>query len=141
MNLRRGSLILLCLLGLALASGLAGALIGHRVARCHLEARNNPESWNEHVVQEFDRLVKPTSEQAPKLQAHFDRAVQELVAIRADTITKTTNVIWRLVWEVEQELTPEQRNAFQAMRPKPADLTLDMLKVGPKGPTKQPDAF
>lgn len=127
---------MLCLVGLSLVSGLAGGLIGHRVARCRLEARNDPENWNEHVTQEFDRIVKPTAEQAPKIQAHLDHAVQELLAIRADTITRTTNVIWRLVAEVEQELTPEQRQAFEVMKPKPADLTLDMLKVGPRPQSK-----
>jgi len=132
MNFRRYSLVIICLLGLALVSGLAGGLIGHRVARRQLEARNNPENWNEHVIQEFDRIVKPTPEQAPKIQAHLDRAVQDLVVIRSETIARTTNVIWRLVSEVEQELTPEQRNAFQVMKPRQSDLNLDMLKVRPK---------
>ena len=136
MNLRRYLPVLLCLVGLSLVSGLAGSLIGHRVARRQLEARNNPENWNEHIAQEFDRIVKPTPEQAPKIQAHLDHAVLELLAIRADTITRTTNVIWRLVTQVEQELTPEQRRAFEVMKPKPADLTLDMLKVGAKPASK-----
>jgi hypothetical protein len=136
MNLRRSFFIILCLLGLSLVSGLAGGLIGHRVARRQLEARNNPENWNEHVVQEFDRIVRPTPDQAPRIQAHLDGAVQELLVIRADTITRTTNVIWRLVAEVERELTPAQRQAFESMKPKPADLTLDMLKVGSKPRSK-----
>ncbi len=136
MNLRRYLIIILCLVGLSLVSGLAGSLIGHRMARCQLEARNNPENWNEHVAQEFNRLVKPTPEQAPRIQAHLDKAVQELIAIRADTIARTTNVIWRLVADVEHELTPEQRKAFEVMKPKPADLTLDMLKVGGKPQSK-----
>jgi hypothetical protein len=136
MSLRRSSLIVLCLVGLSLVSGLAGGLIGHRVARRQLEARNNPENWNEHVGQEFERIVKPTPEQAPRIQAHLDRAVQDLLAIRSNTITRTTNVIWRLVAEVERELTPEQRRAFEVMKPKPADLTLDMLKVGSKSQPK-----
>jgi hypothetical protein len=136
MNLRRYSLVIVCLAGLAVASGLAGGLLGHRVARRELEARNNPENWNEHVAQEFDRIVKPTPEQAAKIQAHLDRAVQDLVVIRAETIARTTNVIWRLVAEVEAELTPEQRAAFAVMKPKPADLNLDMLKVKPASPAK-----
>ncbi len=136
MNLRRYFIIILCLVGLSLVSGLAGGLIGHRVARCQLEARNNPENWNERVGQEFERLVKPTPAQAPKIQAHLDKAVQELLVIRADTIARTTNVIWRLVWEVEQELTPEQRKAFEVMKPKPVDLTLDVLKVRSKPQSK-----
>jgi hypothetical protein len=82
------------------------------------------------------KRVSPTPEQTPRIQAHLDRAVQQLLVIRADTITRTTDVIWRLVTEVEQELTPEQRKAFEAMKPKPADLTPDMLKVGPKPQSK-----
>jgi hypothetical protein len=136
MNLRRYRLVLLCLASLSLVSALAGGLIGHRIARRQLEARNNPENWNEHVVQEFDRVVQPTPEQAPKIQAHLDRAVQDLLVIRAETIARTTNVIWRLVAEVEQELTPEQRQAFQVMKPRPGELGLDMLKVRPKADLK-----
>ena len=37
-----------------------------------------------------------------------------------------------LVAQVEKELTPAQRDAFEAMKPKPADLTLDVLKVKPE---------
>lgn len=125
--------ILLLLLGLSLASALAGALVGHRIARQRLEARNNPDTWNQHVMAEFERLVRPTPEQRPRVQAHLDRAVQELQAIRLETIARSTNVIWRLVAEVEQELTDEQRRAFEALKPRPADLTLDLLNVSPPG--------
>jgi hypothetical protein len=123
--------ILFGLIGLVLVSGLTGALIGRRVARHQLDARNDPANWNVHVAREFDRLVKPTPEQQPKLEAHLDKAVRELQAIRLETVTRSTNVIWRLVSEIEQELTPEQRRAFEAMKPTPSQLTLDVLKVKP----------
>jgi hypothetical protein len=29
-------------------------------------------------------------------------------------------------------LTPEQRKAFEVMKPKPSDLTIDVLKVQPE---------
>jgi len=124
--------ILTGLIGLVLVSGLTGALIGLREARQQLEARNDPTTWNEHVSREFDRLVKPTPEQEPKLQAHLDQAVKELQTIRGETITRSTNVIWHLVAEIEQELTPEQRRAFEAMKPTPSDLSLDVLNVKPR---------
>jgi hypothetical protein len=57
--------------------------------------------------------------------------VRELQTIRLETIARSTNVIARLVAEVDRELTPEQRQAFEAMKPKPGDLTLDVLKVNP----------
>lgn len=123
--------ITLCLLALILGSGLAGGLIGHRVARRQFDRRNDPANWNEHVGREFDRVVNPTPEQSAVIQAHLDKAVRELQGIRLETISRSTNVIWRLVADVEKELTPEQRRAFEAMKPKPADLTLDVLKVKP----------
>lgn len=121
--------ILSYLLALAAISFLAGLLLGHRIARRQLDARRDLESWNVHVASEFQSVVRPDPEQGARIQAHLDRAVQELQAIRLQTITRSTNVIWRLVAEVDQELTPEQRRAFEAMKPKPADLTLDVLKV------------
>lgn len=123
--------IVLDLVALALVSALVGGLIGRRWARTELDARNNPQTWNEHVLREFDRVVKPTPEQQPKVQAHLDRAVRELQAIREDTIARSTNVIWRLVSAVEGELTPEQRQAFQALKPQPGDLDLDVLNTSP----------
>jgi hypothetical protein len=119
------------LAGLVLASGLTGGLIGHGVARRQIDARNDPANWNEHVAHQFDRLVKPTREQEIKVQAHLDDAVRQLQTIRSETIARSTNVIWHLVDKVERELTPEQRRAFQAMKPKSSELTLDVLKVGP----------
>lgn len=122
----------LTLVALVLGSGLAGGLIGHRQARRAMEARNDPATWNEHVAKEFDRVVKPAPEQGARIQAHLDRAVGELQEIRRKTIERSTNVIWRLVSEVEKELTPEQLQAFQVMKPKPSELTLHLLDVSPR---------
>jgi capsid protein len=120
------------LVALIVISGLAGGLMGHASARRQFDARNDPANWNEHVSREFDRIVKPTPEQGERIQAKLDDAVRELQAIRLDTIARTTNVIWRLVAGVEQELTPDQRKAFEVMKPKPSELTLDLLKVKPR---------
>jgi hypothetical protein len=138
MNPLRSWKIALCLLGSFAAVGLSGGLIGHRIARCQLEARNNPETWNEHVAREFDRIVEPTPEQGARIQAYLDSAVGELQVIRLDTIARSTNVIWRLIAEVERELTPEQRRAFEAMKPRPADVTLDVLDLPPEKPGIEP---
>jgi hypothetical protein len=129
--------IVLALACVVAASGLAGGFMGHGLARRHFETRNDPANWNEHVSAEFDRVVKPTPEQATLIQAHLDKAVQELQAIRMETIARSTNVIWRLVAEVEQELTPDQREAFEVMKPRPSDLTIDVLKVQPQNSGRQ----
>lgn len=131
MSIFRQWKIALCLLAIVVVSGVAGALLGHRMARQQIEKRNDPESWNEHVARVFERTVKPTPEQGAKIQAHLDQAVRELQTIRMETIARSTNVIGRLVADVDRELTPEQRQAFEAMKPKPGELTLDVLKVNP----------
>ena len=124
--------IVMALLAIVVSSGLAGGLVGHRLARQRLEARNNPKNWNVHVAREFERVVRPTAQQQPRLQAHLDKAVTELQQIRKDTIARSTNVIYRLIADVEGELNPDQRRAFEAFKPKPADLNLDLLQVEPK---------
>ena len=124
--------ILGCLLALVLASSLAGVLMGRRMARAEQRRQDNPETWNESALRTFDRTVRPTPEQRQKIQAHLARAVTELKAVRADTLARSTNIIWQLVGQVEQELTPEQRQAFEQMKPKPSELTtLDVLQVEP----------
>ena len=132
MNPVRHWKIIGALLAVILVSGLAGGLIGHACARRQFETRNDPANWNEHVAREFDRIVKPTPEQATRIQSYLDQAVHELQSIRLETIGHSSNVIWRLVAQVERELTPAQQKAFQAMKPKPSDLTLDVLKVKPE---------
>ncbi len=132
MNPLRSRKTALCLIGIIVATALSGGLLGHLIARRQLDARNNPENWNEHVSREFDRLVKPTPEQDTRIQAHLARAVRELQAIRMETIARSTNVIGRLIIEVEKELTPAQQQAFEAMKPKPTDMTLDLLNVESK---------
>lgn len=135
MNPRTSWKIILCLLALIAVSSAAGAMIGRRWARAEMAQRDNPETWNEAALRTFERTVRPTPEQRPKIEATLAAAIEELKAIRADTIVRSSNVIWRLVAEVERELTPEQREAFQAMKPRQQDLsTLDVLQVEPAKP-------
>lgn len=126
---RRRIAVYLALFGLACT--LVGVLVGRRIALVELESRNNPQTWNEHVSHEFERLVHPTEAQRPRVQAHLDHAVKELREIRRDTLLRSTNVIWQLVQRVEAELSPEQRKAFEAMKPAPGDLDLDLLNTSP----------
>ena len=133
MNARASWKIIVCLLALILVSGTAGAILGRRWARAEMARRDNPETWNQSAMRTFERTVRPTPEQRPKIQAALDSAVAELKTIRADTISRSTNVIWRLVAEVERELTPAQKQAFEAMKPRQNELsTLDVLQVEPE---------
>ena len=60
----------------------------------------------------------------------LDAAVEELQEVRAETIRRSAAVVTRLVNQVDQELIPEQRLAFERMKPKPSDLSnLNLLHV------------
>jgi hypothetical protein len=121
------------LAALMLVSGFAGLLIGTRMTREKITRQNNPETWNETAMRTFARTVRPTSEQSDKIQVYLNTAIQDLIAIRASTIDRSSNVVWRLIGEVEKELTPEQRIAFDKMKPTQNDLSsLDVLQVDPK---------
>ena len=130
MSARASWKISACLLALIVVSGIAGTVVGRRWTRADIARRDNPETWHESAMRTFEHTVKPTPDQRRKIQAALDSAVAELKAIRADTIARSTNVIWRLVAEVERELTPEQKQAFEAMKPQQQDLgTLELLDV------------
>jgi hypothetical protein len=133
MNPWRTSKIAACLLLLILSSGLVGGLVGRRLARIELERRSDPKNWNEAAMRTFDRTVRPSDAQRVKLQALLDAAVEELRSVRTDTIGRSKKIILRLVDEVERELTPEQKAAFEAMKPKPGELdSLEVLDVDPR---------
>jgi predicted Holliday junction resolvase-like endonuclease len=119
-----------CLMALVLVSGLLGGLLGRRYAQIECARRSDPSHWNETATRELIRTVKPTPQQRAKLQEHLDAAVEDLKAIRTDTIARSANVVRRLVDQVEKELTPEQQVAFQRLKPKESDLSnLNLLNV------------
>lgn len=126
-------MIIASLIALMLVSGLAGMLIGKRMTRYKIIQQNNPETWNEAAMNTFVRIVQPTPEQSDKIRVYLNAAIRDLVAIRADTINRSSNTVWRLVGEVEKELTPEQRTAFEKMKPTQSELSsLEVLHVDPK---------
>ena len=110
----------LCFAGMVVVAGLLGVLAGLHIARAQLNSRSNLENWNQHVSQEFDRLVKPTPEQGERLAVQLNQAVTELEAIRAETIARSTNVIWRLIAQVEQELVVRDEGDREEQDDRPA---------------------
>ncbi|MCY2995023.1 MAG: hypothetical protein NTY19_45250 [Planctomycetota bacterium] len=65
------------------------------------------------------------------------RSTEEDLAqdVRAETIRHSAEIVLRLVGQVDRELTPEQRLAFERFKPKPSDLSnLDLLNVETRKP-------
>jgi hypothetical protein len=129
MNARRHGVILASLLGIGALSGISGALVGYRVARQEMRERSNPEAWHERASRRFEQVVQPTPDQTERLARHLDLALDELKGIRSNAAHRSAVVIDRLVEQVEAELTPDQKEAFERIKPRREELMHDVMKV------------
>lgn len=127
MNWRQLGPILASLLGIGVLCAMAGGAVGYRLGRDAVRARANPETWHAHATRRFDAIVKPTPEQSRRVDAHLTATLSELREIRNDTITRTAAAVDRLVAKVESELTPEQRVAFESLKPRRGEVGLEVL--------------
>jgi predicted Holliday junction resolvase-like endonuclease len=130
--------IILLLIVLMIISGLAGTCIGIRVGKAQARKRSLPEAWNVYAMNTLQRKLALTPEQASKVQAVLDSGVDELRALRTDTLARTDKVINRLVGEIEPVLTEEQRPNFHNLVEERAKASLEMLNVVPRSDSKSP---
>lgn len=129
MNARHHGVILASLLGIGALCGVGGAMVGHRIGRQEMRDRSSPEAWHERASRRFDEVVRPSPDQSQRLEGHLNEALGELKAIRADALARSTAVIDRLVERVEAELTPDQKQAFERIRPRREELMQDVMKI------------
>lgn len=113
----------------AAAGGVVGGMLGYRWGRDSARQRADPETWHERAARRFEEIVRPTPEQAPRLDAHLNAALEELRGIRRDTLARSAAAIDRLVERVESELTPEQKAAFEKLKPRRDEVGLEVLKT------------
>ena len=138
MNARKHGTILISLAGIGLLCGLAGGSVGFRLGRQAMQERANPEAWHQRASRRFEETVKPSPEQAARLDGHLQAALEELKGIRGDALTRSAAVIDRLVARVEAELTPEQKAAFERIKPRRDELMHDVMKGEEHPPRNRP---
>ena len=123
--------ITVCLLALVAVSVAIGGVLGFNYARRLAQKRFDPTTWHVRAMQGLEKKLKLTPEQKQRVQAQLDAAVKELRVIHNDTVGHASAVINVLLGHIENELSPEQREIFNTMRPKESDMTVDLLKVDP----------
>jgi predicted Holliday junction resolvase-like endonuclease len=128
--------IILLLIVLMIISGLAGTCIGIRVGKAQARKRSIPEAWNVEAMKTLQRKLSLTPEQAAKVQAALDSGVEELRAVRADTLARTDKVVNRVVADIGPLLTEEQQPVFQKLVEERAQASLEMLNVVPRAGNK-----
>ena len=124
--------IVLLLIVLMIISGLAGTCIGIRIGKAQSRKRSVPEAWNVEAMKLLHRKLDLTPEQVTKVQGVLDIGVEELRAVRSDTLARTDKIINRLAGQIEPVLTAEQRPVFQQLVEERAQASLEMLNVVPR---------
>lgn len=118
-----------------------GFFLGIGLASAVQKKKDDPAFWNEAALKHLEKL-HPTDSQRDKFKVRVAAAVEDLTEIRNDTLLKVQDVFARLVADVDKELTPEQHEVFARMKPRPKDLTLELLrkaKGSKPGKTGQPN--
>ena len=124
--------IIACLLAIVLVSTAFGGYLGAKYMERAVRKRNTPEAWNQKATRVLHQRLRLTPEQDRKMQLILDRGIEEMKAIRLDTVARTDAVVESMLTEFEKEITPEQRVEYDKIREYRDSTSLDMLKVEPR---------
>jgi hypothetical protein len=123
---RRVKVSLLLVL-LVLISGGVGFFLGLGLASAVEKKKDDPVFWNESALKSLERL-QPSDAQRERFQEIVGKAVDDLTDVRNDTLQKVYHTFGQALDEIEKELTPEQKEKFNKMKPTKEQITLDLLK-------------
>jgi putative protein kinase ArgK-like GTPase of G3E family len=102
---------------LVMVSVAVGFFIGIVLSSVINKKKEQPAFWKQAATKHLEKL-HPTDEQRKKFEARSDSAVQELAALQKEGITRIWEVINRATTDIEKELTPEQRENFEKIKPR-----------------------
>jgi hypothetical protein len=107
-----------CLIALAVViAGGAGFILGVLSHQTWKKKSGSPEFIRWAVLRQIQQL-EPDADQRPRLEAHVDRALDELQAWRHEAEVRTWDIIDRAADAVAGELTTDQATRWQEVRPK-----------------------
>ncbi|MEN9575507.1 MAG: hypothetical protein RL514_3362 [Verrucomicrobiota bacterium] len=132
--------VILALLGLFLLGAATGTFITLKVVKRYIEARTNPERMSQSLLQEYQRRLRLTPEQAEKIRPILQRTGREMWELRTEMAGRTLQVIRLSHEEIAVELQPEQREEFARVN---KEMRERYRQPGPKGPppVKEPGLF
>lgn len=107
--------IILVLIGIFAAGGVAGGFVSLRICRDKLTNRPVPEEWApRHLKRLHDRLAL-SPEQEEQIRPIVRRNMEHLNRIRNSSMEETKTVVEGMQREISEKLTPEQRTKFEQM--------------------------
>ena len=115
-RLRLRVLLLLALFGAASAG--VGFFLGLAAARKVQSKKDEPQMWRQTALRRLEQL-KPDAEQKQRFETRVEVAVKELSELRVEGIRRVWGIVDEAVRDIEKDLKPEQREAFEKFRPRP----------------------
>ena len=117
------SLVLL-LMGMSLVIGF---FLGIGLSSAVQKKKDDPVFMKDAVMKKLETL-KPTDAQRTRFKSIADDGIKELVIVRDDTKKEVIDILTRMVGQVNQELTQEQREEFAKMKPKAGDVLHELFR-------------
>ncbi|MEQ2009232.1 MAG: hypothetical protein ABMA26_20820 [Limisphaerales bacterium] len=135
--------VVLALVALFLLGAATGTVITLKVVKRVIEGRTNPERMSQSLLQEYQRRLRLTPEQAEKIRPILQRTGREMWELRAEMSGRTFQVIRLSHEEIAAELQPEQREEFARVNKEMRERYRQQGPPGPKGmpPMKGPGMF
>lgn len=110
-----------CLLALLVFFSLAaGFMLGFIASKNLQKKKEDPAFWKQAAMKHLEKL-KPDEAQRKKFEAHADKAVKELSDLRIQAIGHVWEIVERVSNDISADLTPEQKEAFEKIRPRPPE--------------------
>ncbi len=130
MKLSRRFKVLVLLCFLILVGAFCGFVAGYKVAELRRRNRGDLTHWTQAAVRTLEKL-DPTPEQRQQFRELINRTADELSQTRQATLLQTQAAVDRLLALLEAELRPDQVAKFNELKPKKADVTLELLAPAP----------
>lgn len=110
-----------CLLVLLVLFSLgAGFMLGFIASKNLQKKKEDSAFWKQAAMKHLEKL-KPDDAQRTKFETHTDKAVKELSDLRSQAIGDVWEIVERVSNDIGKELTPEQKDAFEKIRPRPPE--------------------
>jgi hypothetical protein len=98
------------------AGAVSGSLATHQLMMHGFERAMNFERWKTGVVQVLQSKLNLTPDQHEKIYLVVDQRGQEIRSAFSRTFTESGHIFVRLQHQIDQELTPSQREIHDQMK-------------------------
>jgi Spy/CpxP family protein refolding chaperone len=107
--------VILVLVGIFVAGGVAGGFVTLRVWKDRLANRPVPDEWAPRHLKRLNERLALTAEQEEQIRPIVRRSMELLNRIRNSSMGETKIVVEGMQREIAEKLTPEQRAKFEQM--------------------------